>query len=156
MKTPKSIAFRAIRILVITAVAFAGIVYVHLRRQEAASEVDPSARVVALAEGEELEPLLARAPVVVVSFGGEECSHCQALKPHLHQLADAHPEDLRVVLVDAYTHTAPAREAGVEAIPDTRIYVGGKSVDRRLGYQSHEALQEWLKPHIAAAAYMHT
>lgn len=41
VKTQKSIAFRAVRIIVITAVAFAVVVYVHLRRQSAAPEVEP-------------------------------------------------------------------------------------------------------------------
>jgi thioredoxin-like negative regulator of GroEL len=156
MKHQKSIAFRAVRIIVITAVAFSVVVYVHLRRQSAAPEVEPSAHVVELADGATLEEMLTRTPVVLVSFGGETCSHCKALKSHLHQLSNAYPKALRVVLVDVYTHMKLARESGVEAIPDTRLYVGGKSVDHRLGYQNHEALYEWLRPHIVAAAYTHT
>ncbi len=41
MKMPKNIVFRAIRIVVITAVAFAVIVYIHMRRQAATADVAP-------------------------------------------------------------------------------------------------------------------
>ncbi|AKJ64841.1 thioredoxin family protein [Kiritimatiella glycovorans] len=156
MTTKKSILFRAVRILVITAVAFAVIVVVQLHRQKAAREVVPSAHVVELAEDANLDDLLTGTPLVLVSYGGEACGHCRALKPNLHRLADALPGTMRVVLVDTDTHRALARESGVEAIPDTRLYVGGKSTDRRLGYQDDNALKEWLRPHIAAAAFIHT
>jgi hypothetical protein len=43
MKMPKNIVFRAIRIVVITAVAFAVIVYVHMRRQATTADAEPCA-----------------------------------------------------------------------------------------------------------------
>ncbi len=156
MKGSKSIAFRALRILVITGAVFAVIVYVHHRLQATAPHAESSERVVELAEGAQLDALLARSPVALVSFGAEWCGNCQPLKPHLHQLADEHSQALTVVLVDVDAHPALARESGVQGVPDTRLYVGGKPADRRAGYQTHEALHEWLRPHIAAAAYSHS
>jgi thiol-disulfide isomerase/thioredoxin len=153
MKKPRSIAFRAARVLVITAVAFAVIVIVHRHRQAA---VKPSSRVVALAQGAALAPLLAGTPVALVSFGADGCGSCQALKPLLHQLADAHPKTLSVILVDVGAHAALALESGVKAVPDTRLYVGGKLVDGRTGAQTRETLDEWLRPHIVSAAYSHS
>jgi thiol-disulfide isomerase/thioredoxin len=154
MSKPRSIAFRAARVLVITAALFAVIVTVFLSLQK--RPVAPSPRVEVLAEGAELAPLLARTPVALVSFGADWCGSCQALKPHLHRLADTHAAALSVVLVDVDAHPALARESGVEAVPDTRLYAGGKLVDGRTGVQTQEALDEWLRPHIVSAAYSHT
>ncbi len=156
MKGPQSIVFRAVRIVVITAVAFAVIVFVHLRRQGASHRMEPSARVVELAEGAQVAPLLGCSPVVLLSFAADWCGSCQAMKPHLHRLGDAHPNALSVVLIDIDAHPTLARESGVEAVPDTRLYVGGKAIDGRRGYQTHEVLYEWLRPHVVAAAYSHT
>jgi thioredoxin 1 len=153
---PKSIAFRALRIVVITAAAFAVIVYVHHRLQARAPQDKPSPRVVELGEGGTLDALLARSPVVLVSFGADGCGQCKALKSNLHRMAEAHPRALTVVLVDVDAHPALVREAEVQGVPDTRLYAGGKPVDRRKGYQTQEALHEWLRPHMAAAAYSHT
>jgi thioredoxin 1 len=153
MNSPKNFAFRAMRVIVITAVLFAGIVYVHLHRQ--APEVKPSPRVVVLAEGADLDALLARTPLVLVRFEAVWCSNCKALDPHLNRLADAHPEALTVVNVDVDAHPALALTSRVVAVPDTHLYVGGKPADRRIGYQTREALHEWLRPHIVAAAYSH-
>jgi thiol-disulfide isomerase/thioredoxin len=156
MKTPKNLLFRAVRIVVITAAAFAVIVYVHLRRQARSLELEPSARVVELAAGADVAPLLGGSPVVLLSFGADWCGNCKAMKPHLHRLADAHPNALSVVLVDVDAHPKLAADNGVKAVPDTRLYVGGKAVEGRKGYQTREALDEWLRPHIVAAAYSHS
>jgi thioredoxin 1 len=151
MNSPKSIAFRAARVLVITAALFAVILTVFLSLQK--RPVAPSPRVEVLAEGAELAPLLARTPVVLVSFGAEWCGNCKALKPHLHRLADAYAEALSVVLVDVDVHPALAKESEVKAVPDTRLYAGGKPASRREGHQTVEALTGWVTPHILSAAY---
>jgi thioredoxin-like negative regulator of GroEL len=156
MKGPKSIVFRAVRIVVISAVAFAVIVAIHLRRQGTSQRTEPSARVVELAEGADVAPLLGGSPVVLLSFGADWCGNCKAMKPHLHRLADAHPNALSVVLVDVDARPKLAADNGAKAVPDTRLYVGGKALDGRKGYQTREALDDWLRPHVVAAAYSHT
>lgn len=151
MKNSKSILFRAVRIVAITGIALAVIVFTQMRRQASAHEVDPLGRVVELAEGEHLAEQLSAAPITLVSYGIRSCGQSQVMRSNLQKLAEAYPVRLRVVLVDVNTHAGLASEAWVKSLPDTRLYLGGKPADQRIGAASIENLNSWVSPCIAKA-----
>lgn len=88
---------------------------------------------------------------VVVDLWAPWCGPCQQLGPVLDQVADQLGE--RVILAKVDTDTEPdlAQRLGVRSIPDVRLYVDGREVDRFVGFKSADQVLAWLGPHLPSA-----
>ncbi len=83
---------------------------------------------------------------VVVDFWAQWCGPCRALKPLLEKLADEYDYVLAKINVDENPHIA--QQFGVQGIPDVRLFINGKEVDRFVGAYPEPKLRQFLEKHI--------
>ncbi|MGI5831808.1 MAG: thioredoxin family protein [Thermoguttaceae bacterium] len=93
--------------------------------------------------GESFDELIASAPVVVVDFNATWCAPCRELGPYLERMAKAYKShNVSFFSVDVDEHSELARELDISSIPDVRIYVDGKPVDKQIGCEPIELMQK--------------
>jgi len=86
--------------------------------------------------------------VVLVDFWAEWCGPCLAVAPTLEELAKEHEGKLVVAKVDVDTNRALAQQYGIKAIPNMKIFKGGKLVDELVGAAAKEKIEAKIKPHF--------
>ena len=80
---------------------------------------------------------------VLADFNADWCGPCQALKPILERLADAHGE-YKFVSINIDDEPDLAEEYGVASIPCLVIFKNGAEAARSIGLKSGEDLDDFL------------
>lgn len=95
------------------------------------------------AEFEEL--VLAAEGPVLISFEAPWCGPCVRFAPVLEAVADALAERLRVLKVNTDENPELARTLGVEGIPTSILFIGGRQAGRFVGVMEKNELQRRLE-----------
>lgn len=98
-----------------------------------------------------LERLIRSSPVpVLVDFYADWCGPCRALAPMLDDLARRHAGELFVVKIDTTVHKRTAAQLQVRGIPAMFLFHQGKLKDQVSGLVPMGALEQLVRPHLAA------
>jgi len=81
---------------------------------------------------------------VLVDFWSPTCRPCRALIPILNALATENGDDIRIVKVNATEYVALASRYGVDMLPTLLFFSDGKVVERMVGVQSQDKIQNAL------------
>lgn len=87
---------------------------------------------------------------VVVDFWAAWCAPCRMIAPALQDLATRHAGRLKVVKVDVDASPQLAARYGAQSIPLLVAMRAGEEVDRIVGALPPAALEERLRPLLAA------
>ncbi len=86
--------------------------------------------------------------VVVVDFYADWCGPCRRLTPILESIVDKNRGKVLLGKMDIDKNkSVPARE-GVRGIPDVRIFVNGKQVDKFVGLPPANVTREKIESHL--------
>ncbi len=89
-----------------------------------------------------------KAQPVLVDFWAPWCGPCQYLGPGLEELEKEAGGKWKLVKINTDEHQSVAAEHGVRGIPDVRLYVDGKEVNRFTGALPKYQVEEWLKKNL--------
>lgn len=87
---------------------------------------------------------------VVVDFWAAWCGPCRMISPVLEDLAKRHAGDLKVVKVDVDANRGLATRFGAQSIPLLVVIRDGQEIDRVVGALPRAALEQRLRPVLAA------
>ena len=87
---------------------------------------------------------------VVVDFWATWCGPCRMISPVLEDLAKRHAGDLKVVKVDVDANPGLAARFGAQSIPLLVVIRDGQEIDRVVGALPRAALEQRLRPVLAA------
>lgn len=86
--------------------------------------------------------------VVLVDFTATWCGPCQLMAPMLDKIVEANQGSVVLTKVDVDKSPALAKREGVSGIPDVRVFVNGKQVDRIVGVAPEEELRSRISKQI--------
>jgi thioredoxin 1 len=86
---------------------------------------------------------------VVVDFWAEWCGPCKMIAPVLEEIAEEHPEKLRVVKLNVDDNPDTARRYEVMSIPTLLVFKDGENVKRLVGAKGKGQLLQDLAEFIA-------
>lgn len=84
-----------------------------------------------------------RDKLVIADFWAIWCPPCLMLKPILERIGKER-DDVVIVKVNVDRIPDLANDFGIRAIPTLIAFYDGKPVDRKVGFQSREALISWI------------
>jgi thioredoxin 1 len=70
------------------------------------------------------------------------------MNPVIEQLADSLDGQIKVGKVDTDKNASLSKMFGIQYIPTTIIFVDGKAMDRKSGFQSLSQLMDRLSPYL--------
>ena len=82
---------------------------------------------------------------VLVDFWATWCGPCRMLSPIVEEVSQAHADTLAVGKVNVDECPELAQQFGVMSIPTLILFKDGEVIDKRIGYQPKDALEEMLK-----------
>lgn len=81
---------------------------------------------------------------VLVDFYSDSCVPCKKLNPVLGDLEDEHEDEIKVFKVNVNFDAEIAEKYRVLSTPTLVLFKGGEESDRKTGFQSLDALEDWL------------
>ncbi len=88
--------------------------------------------------------VLQSAVPVLVDFWSQSCMPCRALIPVLNALAEENGDDVLIVKVNAAECVGLAAKYGVDMLPTLLFFSNGNIVERMVGAQSQDKIQNAL------------
>ena len=82
---------------------------------------------------------------VLVDFWATWCGPCRMLSPIVEEVSQDHADTLAVGKVNVDECPELAQQFGVMSIPTLILFKDGEVVDKRIGYQPKDELEEMLK-----------
>jgi thioredoxin 2 len=89
---------------------------------------------------------------VVVDFWAPWCGPCRMIAPALENQARKHPGELKVVRLNVDEAPAVSARFSVQGIPLLVLFRDGEERDRIVGAVPERQIEDWIKPHLGAAA----
>ena len=84
---------------------------------------------------------------VLVDFWATWCGPCKMVAPVVDQIAGEN-DDFKVCKIDVDEEGALAQQFGIMSIPTLLVFKNGKIVERAVGVQPKQAIEEMVKKHI--------
>lgn len=97
------------------------------------------------------DELTASVPVLV-DFWAPWCGPCRMVSPLVERLGREHAGSLKVIKLNIDEAPRIAERFAIRGIPLLALLRDGAEVDRLVGAVAYARLQDWLAPHLAAAA----
>lgn len=88
--------------------------------------------------------------VVLVDFTATWCGPCQLMAPMLDKIVEENKGTVVLTKVDVDKSPALAKSEGVSGIPDVRVFVNGKQVDRIVGVAPEPELKARIAKSLAS------
>ena len=86
---------------------------------------------------------------VVVDFWAEWCGPCKMIAPVLEEIADQHPDKLRIVKLNVDDNPETARRFDVMSIPTLLVFKDGEPAKRLVGAKGKGQLLQDLAEFIS-------
>jgi thioredoxin 1 len=86
--------------------------------------------------------------VVLADFWAPWCGPCKMIAPVLEELDSEMGDKLKIVKLDVDDNQETAAKFGVMSIPTLLVFKNGEVVDKVVGFQPKEALEERLNSHL--------
>ncbi|TDL34372.1 thioredoxin [Jeotgalibacillus sp. S-D1] len=85
--------------------------------------------------------------LVLADFWAPWCGPCKMIAPVLEELDSDMGEKVKIVKLDVDENQETASKFGVMSIPTLVVFKDGEVVDKVVGFQPKEALEELLNKH---------
>ncbi len=82
---------------------------------------------------------------VVVDFWAPWCGPCQMIAPILEEIAQEYNGKIKIVKVNVQENQNLARQYGIMAIPNLKMFKKGQIIDEIIGVQSKEMISEKIE-----------
>ncbi|MCJ7839822.1 thioredoxin [Lederbergia sp. NSJ-179] len=86
--------------------------------------------------------------VVLVDFWAPWCGPCKMIAPVLEEMDAELNGKAKIVKLNVDDNQETAGKYGVMSIPTLIVFKDGEEVDKTVGFQPKEALEEFLNKHI--------
>ncbi|GER67056.1 thioredoxin [Weizmannia acidilactici] len=86
--------------------------------------------------------------LVLTDFWATWCGPCKMIAPVLEEIDAEMGDKVKIVKVDVDENQKTASKFGIMSIPTLVVMKDGKQVDKVIGYQPKEALEELVKKHL--------
>lgn len=94
------------------------------------------------------EVLNEKIKLVIVDFYADWCGPCQMLGPIIEELAQEYGDKVKVGKLNVDDNNEIASNYSVTSIPLILFFKNGEMVEKKLGFQSKDALEEAIEEHI--------
>ncbi|UFT97974.1 thioredoxin [Radiobacillus kanasensis] len=85
--------------------------------------------------------------LVLADFWATWCGPCKMIAPVLEEIDGEMSDKLKIVKLDVDENQDTASKFGVMSIPTLLLFKDGEVVDKVIGYQPKEALEELINKH---------
>jgi thioredoxin 1 len=86
--------------------------------------------------------------VVLADFWAPWCGPCKMIAPVLEELDSELGDKVKIVKLDVDDNQETAGQFGVMSIPTLIVFKDGQQVEKVLGFQPKEALENLVKKHL--------
>ena len=93
----------------------------------------------------EYKKLIKNYPIVLVDFYAEWCGPCKEMEPTIHQIAQTHKENVKVLKINTDENSTLTRQLGITSIPTLYIYKNGKQTWSKTGISDLQTIEQKLK-----------
>ena len=91
------------------------------------------------------ETVLSSDKPVLVDFFAEWCGPCRMIAPFVEEIAEEKADTLVVGKLDVDASPSLAVRYGVQSIPTLLLFKNGEVADKRIGYQTKDQLETFVK-----------
>jgi len=81
---------------------------------------------------------------VLVDFYADWCGPCRMMNPVINELVTEYSEQVEIGKLDTDASPGVAIRFGIMGIPTLGLFIGGKMVDRLVGYPGPQGVRSWL------------
>lgn len=82
--------------------------------------------------------------LTIVDFFAEWCGPCMMLGPILEDLENKN-KNIKIIKVNTDEHEEETRKFGIMSIPTLILFKDKKEIDKRIGFQPLDELEEWIQ-----------
>lgn len=83
--------------------------------------------------------------LVLVDFFASWCGPCQMMGPIIDELSKKYSKDIEMYKLDIDANNALADQFKVDAVPTLIVFKDGKILDKLVGFQDKEMLEDKIK-----------